>query len=202
MPTIVTEVPYRPVPSEPRRVRWTRPDYEALQSTSVFRGRDYELVEGELIDKTGKNMPHVMSAGGLFLLLTRIFGKGRVASEASIDVSPEDNATSKPEPDLIVLNKSWRKMGNANPGPPDIILAAEISDSTLGFDLKTKAGLYARAGIAEYWVVDVARQEIIVHRDPVQGRYADIAAYTQDETVSPLAMPDAGFCVSDVFEDA
>jgi Uma2 family endonuclease len=74
----------------------------------------------------------------------------------------------------------------------------EIADTTLGFDLKTKGRLYARAGIVEYWVLDLAGRRMIVHRDPHNGEYQSVAAYAEDEIVAPLAAPDAHLCVRTV----
>ena len=68
-----------------------------------------------------------------------------------------------PKPDLIVLNREFETF-DSNPQPQDIALLVEIADSTLNFDLTIKAALYARAGIAEYWVLDVVAKRLIVHR--------------------------------------
>jgi Uma2 family endonuclease len=76
-------------------------------------------------------------------------------------------------------------------------LVVEISDSTLGFDLTTKAELYARAEIQEYWVVDVAARRLIVHRQPHQGLYRSVTAYSAHETATPLALPQCEFRVLD-----
>lgn len=78
-----------------------------------------------------------------------------VETGSPIDVAPEDNATSEPEPDIIVLNRHSQEIRNENPSPADLRLVVEVSSSTLGFDLTTKAQLYARAGIQDYWVLDV-----------------------------------------------
>jgi Uma2 family endonuclease len=126
-------------------------------------------------------------------------GVNFVNPETSIDVSPEDNPRSEPEPDLIVLNRPSREIRNSNPGPADIRLIVEISDSTLGFDLTRKAALYARAGIPEYWVLDVASRRMIVHRDASAGRYSTVTAYDENESVSPLAAPQAAFRISAAF---
>jgi Uma2 family endonuclease len=78
-------------------------------------------------------------------------------------------------------------------------LVVEISDSTLGFDLTTKAELYARAGIVEYWVVDVAARRLIVHRDPREGLYRAVTAYAEQESVAPLAAPHSALAVAEAF---
>jgi Uma2 family endonuclease len=66
-----------------------------------------------------------------------------------------------------------------------------VADTTLDFDTTTKAGLYARAGIADYWVLDVNKRRIIVHREPMGGKYCSLAVYEAEEAVSPLAAPGA-----------
>jgi hypothetical protein len=76
------------------------------------------------------------------------FGERYVNVEAPIDVAPEDNPTNEPEPDLIVLTRPSLEFDRNPQAVADLRLVIEISDSTLGFDLKTKAALYARAGIA------------------------------------------------------
>ena len=69
----------------------------------------------------------------------------------------------------------------------------EIADSALKFDLTVKAALYARAAIAEYWVLDVAGKRLIVHRSPKSGTYTSVAAYGENEIVAPLAAAEARF---------
>jgi Uma2 family endonuclease len=78
-------------------------------------------------------------------------------------------------------------------------LVVEIADSTLRFDLSVKALLYARAGIVEYWVVDLTGRQLIVHRDPDAGSYRSVAAYSEHERVAPLESPQHELLVSDLF---
>jgi Uma2 family endonuclease len=80
-------------------------------------------------------------------------------------------------------------------------LVVEVADSTLNFDLTTKAALYARAGIAEYWVLDVSGRRLIVHRLPQSGKYTAILVYNEQEEVAPLAAPHATFKAADAFPD-
>ncbi len=193
MPTLLTPPPLAPSSSHPRRKRWTRTECGGLQSMGLLDQRHYELVEGELIDKMGKNRPHVNSLVLLMAWLQQVFGVPYVNPEAPIDVAPSDNPTSEPEPDLIVLNRDLSNFQNGNPRPADLALVVEIADSTLSFDLNTKARLYARAGIVEYWVLDIAERRVIVHRDPAAGKYQSVSAYAEHEPVSPLAAPGAEF---------
>jgi Uma2 family endonuclease len=183
----------------PRRKRWTRAECIALESLGLFDQQHLELVEGELIDKMGKNRPHVNSLVLMMAWLQQVFGIPFVNPEAPIDVAPQDNPTSEPEPDVIVLNRDLSNFVKNNPGPKDLQLVVEVADSTLAFDLTTKASLYARAQIVEYWVLDVADRRLIVHRDPGAGSYETVAVYRENEAVSPLAAPHAVFRPAQAF---
>jgi Uma2 family endonuclease len=126
----------------------------------------------------------------MHLWLLETFGRQFVNAEAPIDVSPDDNASSEPEPDLIVLKREFETF-DSNPQPQDLDLVVEIADSSLNFDLTVKAALYARAAIAEYWVLDVAGKRLIFHRDPMSGTYTSVAAYgeTRSSSRSPRQRP-------------
>jgi Uma2 family endonuclease len=201
MPAALTERPSPPAVQYPPRKRWTRAECDRLEALGVFDQQHLELIEGELIDKKGKHRPHVNAATLLFGWLIQVFGLRFVNSEAPIDVAPEDNPTSQPEPDLIVLNGNYSEFRSANPQPRDLDLVVEVADTSLQFDLTVKAALYSRAGIVEYWILDVASQRLIVHLDPQDGQYASVIAYGRDESVSPLASPNASFLIRSVFPD-
>jgi len=197
MPTTFTDWPAQ---IDPPRKRWTRTEYEEL-SSGVLDGQHLELVEGELITKTGQNPPHWSSVSLLLKWLLGVFGADFVLQNAPIDVAPADNPSSEPEPDLIVLNRDLSHFSRSSPPPADLHLVIEVADSTLGFDLRTKANLYARAGIVEYWVADVPGRCMFVHRDPQSGRYTSVVAYAAEESVAPLAAPDSRLRVGDAFLD-
>jgi Uma2 family endonuclease len=198
MPTAVTDLPAQ---LSPRRKLWTRSEYEELSSSGLFDQQHLELVEGELIDKMGKNRRNISSVALLLAWLMRAFGNRFVLQESTIDVSPGDNPTSEPQPDLVVLKRDLSHFGVSNPGPRDLSLVIEVADTSLGFDRTTKAALYARAAIAEYWILDIEGRRMIVHRDPQDGRYTSIAAYSVDESVAPLASPGALLRVAEALLD-
>ena len=100
MPTAIIDLPAR---LDPPRKLWTRSEYEGLYSSVLMDRHRLELIEGELIDKMGKNRPHVNSLTLLLGWLIEVFGLRHVNPEAPIDVAPEDNPSNEPEPDLIVL---------------------------------------------------------------------------------------------------
>ncbi len=177
----------------PRKV-WTREEAHALVEAGIPNAEKWELIEGDIIDRMGKKRPHVIWQKRVHEQLARIFGAERVEAEAPTDVATIDNTTSEPEPDLKVLRRPSEEY-SSNPQPEDVLLAVEISDSTVRFDLTVKARVYARAGIIEYWVVDIQRKQVIVHRAPIDGLYTSVMAFGFDEEVSPMAAPEARFCL-------
>ncbi len=181
--------------SVPRK-KWTRD--ECAQLGTILDLHEYELINGELIKKMGKNHPHSLALMLLVEWLRTIFPGRTVGQEIAIDVRPEDNPSSDPEPDAVVLTKPYNEL-MPRPKPADVRLLVEVSDSTLAFDLKPKAALYARAEIVEYWVLDVANHRLIVHRRPQGGDYQDIKVYAESESVAPLAAPESPVVVASLF---
>jgi Uma2 family endonuclease len=200
MPATLTERLSPPIVQYPPRKRWTRAECERAEAAGIDLQR-VELIEGELIVKMGKNRPHVNTAALLSAWLIQVFGGLRVNAEAPIDVAPEDNPTNQPVPDLIVLTRNYisSDFRSATPQPTDLDLVVEIADTSLAFDLTVKAALYARAGIVEYWVLDVPGRPLIVHRDPQSGQYGSVTAYSEQEGVAPLSGPNSTFQVQAVF---
>jgi Uma2 family endonuclease len=199
MSSIVTSLETATLPEGPPRKRWTRSECMLLEESGLWHDQHVELIDGELYNEMGKNRPHVNAVTILREWLARIFGWEFINTVASIDVAPEDNPTNEPEPDIIVLTKPTWEFA-ANPSPPDIRLVVEISDTTLSFDSGKKARLYARADIAEYWVLDIAARRLNVHRDPAHGVYQSVSAYSGTEAVSSGAITKA-FTVSAVFRE-
>lgn len=99
------------------------------------------------------------------------------------------------------MGEGFKNFRSANPRPEDLALVVEVADTTLAFDLSVKRGLYARAGIAEYWVLDLAGRRMVVHRQVHDGRYESVVAYAEHEGVAAVAAPEAVFRVADAFPE-
>lgn len=203
MPASVTERLSPPAAQYPPRKRWTRAECERAEAAGVFDQQHLELIEGELIDKKmGKNRPHAGVATLLMAWLVQVFGGRRVGAEAPIDVAEEDNPANQPVPDLIVVKHEYAASGrfwSASPQARELELVVEIADTSLPFDLTIKAPLYARAGVVEYWVLDLVGRRLLVHRNPEDGRYGSVVSYDEQESVAPLAAPDHSLAIQDVF---
>src|SRR5205807_2759297 len=111
--------------------------------------------------------------------------------------------TTEPEPDVSVVSGSSADYVQAH--PTTAVLIVEVSDSTLRYDRGRKASLYARAGIADYWIVNLVDRRIEVYRDPVPDptqhygyRYSSQSVIVPPGTVTPLALPQAAIPAADL----
>jgi Uma2 family endonuclease len=176
----------------PQRRLWTRAEFERIADAGVFGPEErLELIEGEIIVKVTQNSPHTTSmnltAEALRPILTGLY----IRIQQPLNIG----AASQPEPDIAFVEGSIRDYAQAH--PTTAVLIVEISDSTLAYDRRTKAGLYARAGVGEYWIVNLVDRTLEVHRQPAPMSerplghyYRSVVQYTAEETVSPLAAPE------------
>jgi len=173
----------------PNRRRWTRQQCERLAEKGELTGR-YELIDGEIISKMGQNAPHSV---GLMLMgqwLVSVFGYILVRIQSPIVITSRLGDTNEPEPDIAVTREPSTAYFPRQPGPADVRLIVEVSDATLRFDLKTKALLYARVGIPEYLVFDVAGRQIHRHRAPMRSGYREIVILGENDSLAILDRPE------------
>lgn len=151
----------RNLPPAPR-VGWTIADFERLFDAGFFApDARLELIEGELFEKMTQRTTHSTSLSLTEHLLEQIFNDGVYVRGQLPMVFGE---SSKPEPDLAIVVGSPRDYLDSHPSTA--ILAVEISDTTLVTDQTTKSSLYARAGIEEYWIVNLVDRTLEVRRQP------------------------------------
>jgi len=163
------------------RKLWTRE--EAARLAELFPLERYELIEGDLINKMGQNPPHALVIALLTTLLAKSF-PDRVRIQSSITLPDPDGKYSEPEPDVVLLHKDVREFAERHPGPEDIALLIEVSDATVETDRTVKYRLYARAGIAEYWIIDIPRRRTVVCRRPSGDEYCSVQIFGADETLT------------------
>lgn len=175
------------------RKRWSRDDVAFLERAGLLKGR-YELLDGEIISKIGQKPPHAMTVMFVINYLLSIFGRERVRTQATMEVREDDRITNQPEPDVAAL----REPAETLPTGEDIFLAVEVSDSTQADDLGRKVGLYARAGVAEYWVLDLQRRVLIAFRTPQGDEWQTRAEYAETDTVASGAAPEGLVRVADL----
>jgi Uma2 family endonuclease len=179
------------------RVRWTREQCEAIRDAGILTGR-YELIDGEILSKMGQKPSHAHVIRVLLAWLISIFGEQRVQSQLPILVAETENTFNEPEPDCAVLSQSAAAYATRHPGPNDLLLVVEVSDTTLAFDKQVKSALYARAGITDYWIIDITHRMLLTYREPGPDGYHVTTTYAEEERVSPLARPEASVRVSEL----
>ena len=149
---------------------WTVAEYRLMgENGALPPDARVELIEGEIVD-----MPPIGGFhAGVVIQLTGILS-GAVAGAAIVNVQNpvELSDRSEPEPDLTLLRPREDFYKRSHPLPADVLLAIEVADSTLARDRDVKRPLYARYGIPEYWIVDIADERVLTFRKPSGERYA------------------------------
>ena len=189
------------------RVKFSYEQYQELIRLGLFTPPEdhrVELLFGEIVPKKGgdpmspTNPPHEDAVDELTGWSTEVLPPraARVRVQNSIGIP---GLRSQPEPDL-----AWvvpRNYNRARPQPEDVFLLIEVSDSTLAKDRGRKSRLYARAGIRDYWIVNIDERCVEVRRDPEGGIYREIIVHRIGQGVRPLAFPDIALAVSRIFPD-
>jgi Uma2 family endonuclease len=180
----------------PSRYHWTVEAFYRAISAGVFdEPKRIEVINGELLEKEKVNPPHAT-------VTIRIMRHFRAAFEPEFCVREEKPIRiafdGEPIPDVTVVSGNDEDYEAAHPRPEDVRLLVEVADSTEVFDTRNKARLYARAGITDYWVSLVRRQELWVFRNPLRNRYADPIRLHDGDSISPLFAPDVVFSVRDL----
>ena len=163
------------------RLRLTQTHVKLFLDASLITPHDYELIDGDLVEKMPQNQPHSAANDNGYDTLTTFFGRGFVQHSAPIQI----NADTAPEPDLAILKQHRRTYTN-NPEASECRLVVEVSDTTLSYDKTTKAALYARAGVPEYWIVNLNARTLIVHRAPTNDGYNELRTLNETDSVTPL----------------
>jgi Uma2 family endonuclease len=182
-----------------RTRRWTRAEYDRLIDEGVLQpGDPVELLGGELMVAEPQGSPHYTSVGLVEDALRLAFGPGWVIrSQGPIALDDE----SEPEPDIAVVPGRRRDYRAEHPARP--VLVVEVSESSLRLDRERKGSLYARAGLDDYWIVNLASGALEIYREPVPDasaiygwRYASRTVLPPEASATPLAAPAASILVS------
>jgi Uma2 family endonuclease len=176
--------------------RFTVDEYHRMAEVGVFTEDDrVELLDGEIVEMTPLGSRHVACVVRLTDLLSRHAGGGPLVSVQNPLVLAD---RSEPQPDLVVLPRRTDLSGARPFGAADALLVIEVSDTSVDRDRDVKLPLYARARIAEVWLVNLPADRVEVYRDPQQDRYATIRIVSRGDTLSPLYQPTVTLAASEV----
>lgn len=180
-------------PPRPGRFRLTRELYHQLAERGAFEGVRVELLEGEIIVMAPMDEAHAYPLQELNRRLTRALpDEYRVRPQLPLATDEEN----EPEPDLAVV--ATEDVGG-DEAPARALLVIEVAHSSVKDDLQRKLRIYARAGVPEYWVIDVKKKELVIHRSPSGSRYRSVRRVTELSSLSPAALPGLALDLRGIF---
>jgi Uma2 family endonuclease len=180
--------------------RWKRSEYDRLVELGMFEREPLELVGGQLIVAEPQSAYHASAVRTVDYVLRGVLPPGWIVS-VQAPVSLDDE--SEPEPDLAVVAGRPTDYREAHPSRP--VLAVEVAESSLSFDRVRKGSLYARAGIPDYWIVNLVDRVLEVRRDPGPEpaapwgwAYRSVVTLAPPATVTPTAFSGVQIAVADL----
>ena len=179
---------------QPAARRFSVDEYHRMAEAGILGEDDrVELLEGEIVEMAPIGNRHATCVRKLLAFFAEKL-RGRAIVDVQDPVRLDER--SEPQPDVTLL--AWREdwYAAAHPGPGDALLVVEVADTSAAWDLRRKVPLYARAGVAEVWVVDLAAGAVHIYRAPAGGAYAEVGRLGPGDVLAPAAFPDAAVDVA------
>lgn len=170
-------------------------EYHKLGEAGIFHEDDrVELLNGDIVIMAPIGIRHIKSVRRLIRVLSQHF-----ADRCILDVQNPVmiDGRSEPQPDILLLRPE-ADTRDTSPLPEDVLLLVEVADSSLMYDKSDKRDAYARSGIAEYWLLNLTRNELHVFRDPDGRAYRTELLVRAGESIAPLAFADTPVALSDL----
>jgi Uma2 family endonuclease len=167
-----------------------------VEAGIVLEDERLEILDGEIVEMSPKGYRHE----GLKGAINRLWGR---SCPAGFDFLPETGLYLSEhtylEPDFVVFRA---EVPLSELKGPDVLLAVEVADSSLAYDLKLKPSIYASFGVSELWVLDAARRVAHVHQDVSETGYRNIRVASADEPLEPVHAPrELAFALADLRRD-
>jgi len=167
--------------------------YHQLAEAGAFDEGRVELLHGVVVRMSPQGPPHA----SVIVKLTRLFARHLPDTvELRVQLPLEASDYDAPEPDLA-LCAAREDPAASHPRTADLVV--EVSDATRRRDLVTKPPIYARAGVREYWVVDLGRRVVHVHAQPAGDLFELVRVVRPGDTLTPAAFPDLHVAVAELF---
>ncbi|MBI4499944.1 MAG: Uma2 family endonuclease [Gemmatimonadetes bacterium] len=175
---------------------FTADDYHRLGQLGILHEDDrVELVDGQVVVMSPIGRRHAGRVNYLTNVLVKLVGdRGVVSVQNPLLVNDE----YEPQPDILVLKPNPTAYSDRLPGPDDVLLLIEVADSSLDYDREIKIPRYARAGIADVWLVDLTGDRVDMYRDPARTGYRSLRTARRGETVEALLLPEITLNVEDI----
>ena len=183
----------------PTRRRFTVAEYYAMADVGILEENDrIELLDGDLIVMPPIGDWHAASVDRFTNSLPTLL-QGRAIVRVQNPTRLNDN--SEPQPDIMLLR--WRDdfYGGGHPGPADVLLLIEVSDTSVDYDRSAKLSAYARAGIPEVWIATRQDSRIEAYTEPIEGEYSNVRYAAPGERIAPQAFPEVVLEVDSLIAD-
>ena len=174
-------------------------EYYAMAEAGILAPDErVELIDGEIIPMSPIGDRHAYSVDELNeLFITRLRGRARVRSQNPIRLGSRFEI----QPDVAILRQREDGYSSGHPGPEDVLLIIEVSDTTLDYDRNVKLPMYARFGIPETWIANIRDRQAEVYAQPSNGEYQRSRVAGIDETLTLPGLEDVSLPVNRMFPD-
>ncbi len=167
----------------PCRHRITVAEYHRMAEAGIFTEDDrVELIEGEIIDMAPIGARHAACVGKLIDLF---YSYNQLGAQIVVQNPIRLGENSEPQPDVALVRPRKDRYAAAHPGPSDVLLLIEVSDTSSAYDRSVKVPLYARYWIPEVWLVDLPGEVIEVFQEPSPEGYRQVRKYYPGEELKP-----------------
>jgi Uma2 family endonuclease len=178
------------------RRAFTVGEYHRMADAGILTEDDrVELIDGEIVRMSPIKSRHASCVDRLTALFTR-----RLRDRAIVRVQNPIvlGRLSEPQPDVVILRPRVDYYATRHPGPADVLLLIEVGDATRAYDREVKLPLYARAGIAEVWLVDLVDDVLTAHTGPALESYRERVDHARGSRLAPAAFPRVALRVNDI----
>jgi len=175
---------------------FTVDEYHRMAQVGILSEDDrVELIEGEIVETAPIGSRHAACVDRVAqLFFERAARRAIVRVQNPIRLGKH----SEPQPDLVLLRPRPDFYAQGHPGPEDVLLVVEVAETSAEYDRTIKLPLYARSGIPEVWLVDLAAAAVEVHRRPTPEGYQEVQRVRRGERLAPHTFPDLDLVVAEV----
>jgi len=167
---------------------FTVAEYHRMAEAGILGEDDrVELIDGEVVKMAPIGIRHATCVRRLNRLFSKWVGE-RAIVDVQNPIRLEEH--SEPQPDLALLRPRPDFYAAEHPGSEDVLLVVEVAETSAAFDREVKVPLYARFGVPEVWLVDLAGEQVEVFRQPTPQGYRTVQTVRRGESVAPLLLPD------------
>jgi Uma2 family endonuclease len=167
--------------------RFTADEYQRMGQVGILSQDDrVELIDGQVVAMTPIGMRHNACVSRATRALVFAAGEDAIVlPQGSVRLG----SYHEPEPDLALLRPRADFYASRMAGPADILLIIEIADSSLEYDRDVKARIYATASVPEYWLADLATNEVVRWLSPEHGEYQTVDRHRRGQSLAPHLLP-------------